>query len=277
MLKLGNNNTLQVSRLVDFGAYLSADNGIEILLPKKYITTPLQPGQEIDVFVYNDSSDRPVATTEIPFARVGEFAFLQVADVNKFGAFLDWGIPSKHLLVPFSEQTVRLTVGMVALVYIYVDHNSGRIVASAKIDKFLGNEYPRYKRGRRVDALIYKHTENGYKAIVDNRFHGLIYESDLYKPLIVGEPVAAYVKQVRSDGKIDLLLSGGDDGRVDSLTHRIMDSLKENGGVLAMSDNSSPEEIREAFNCSKKDFKKALGKLYHDRLVRLSDKDVRLV
>lgn len=277
MVKIGDYNTLKVVRNVDFGAYLDAGNGVEILLPSKYIDRPLHPGDEVKVFVYNDSEDRPVATTEVPFAKVGEFAYLQVADVNKFGAFLDWGIPSKQLMVPFSEQKIRLSRGMVTLVYIYVDHNSGRIVASAKIEKFLGNTLPRYSRGHKVQALVYRHTELGYKAIVDNLFHGMLYESDLFRSLVVGEPVTAYVKQVRPDGKIDLLLHGGDDGRIESLAGKIMRLLEEAGGELQLCDSSSPEEIKQTLGCSKKDFKKALGSLYRDHKIIISPSGISRV
>ena len=273
MVKIGQYNTLEVRRNVDFGAYLDGGNGAEILLPAKYIAEPLHPGDKIEVFVYNDSEDRPVATTEVPFAKVGEFAYLQVADVNKYGAFLDWGIPSKQLLEPYSEQTVKLSQGMVVLVYVYLDHNSGRVVASAKIDKFLGNSLPRYKRGQKVEALIYRHTPEGYKAIVDNLFHGLIYETDLYKPLIVGEPVTAYVKQVRPDGKIDLIMQGAHDGRIESLAADIVARLEACGGRLPLSDASPAELIKQEFSCSKKDFKKAVGMLYRERRITLSDAD----
>ena len=171
MIRIGKYNTLKVVKLVDFGVYLDGGEGQEILLPAKYIESPLNPGDEIKVFIYRDSEERLIATTEHPYAEVGEFAFLQVSAVNRVGAFLDWGL-TKQLLVPFSEQKVRLREGMVCLVYVYLDDVTKRIVASAKIEKFLGNKYPHYKVGDKVQALIYKHTELGYKAIVDNLFPG---------------------------------------------------------------------------------------------------------
>ena len=277
MLKIGKYNSLQVSRNVDFVAYLADRDGNEVLLPARYITVPLQPGNELEVFVYKDSEDRPVATTEHPFAEVGEFAYLQVTQVNNTGAFLDWGLVGKELLVPYSEQKMKLSRGMVVLVYVYLDNATQRVVASAKIEKFLGNRYPDYKLGDKVEALVYKHTELGYKAIVDNLFHGMVYENELYKPLEIGKTIPAYVKQVREDGKIDLVLSGGNDGRVDALMERILDRLKDQPGCfLPISDSASPETIRATFQCSKKDFKKAIGHLYRDRKIVITDGGIRL-
>lgn len=277
MLKIGKYNSLQVSRNVDFGAYLADRDGNEVLLPARYITVPLQPGNELEVFVYKDSEDRPVATTEHPFAEVGEFAYLQVTQVNNTGAFLDWGLIGKELLVPYSEQKMKLSRGMVVLVYVYLDNATRRVVASAKIEKFLGNRFPDYKLGDKVEALVYKHTELGYKAVVDNLFHGMVYENELYKPLEIGKAIPAYVKQIREDGKIDLVLSGGNDGRVDALMERILGRLKDQPGCfLPISDSASPETIRATFQCSKKDFKKAIGHLYRDRKIVITDGGIRL-
>lgn len=277
MLRIGKYNSLKVARNVDFGAYLSDDTGNEVLLPARYISEPLQPGNELEVFVYKDSEDRPVATTERPFAEVGEFAYLQVTQVNKIGAFLDWGLVAKELLVPFSEQKIKLSRGMVVLVYVYLDDVTKRVVASAKIDKFLGNRFPEYKIGNKVEALIFKRGELGYKAIVDNLFHGMIYENELYAPLEIGKTITAYVKQVRDDGKIDLVLSGGNDGRVDALMERIISRLKnEPECFIPLSDSASPETIRATFQCSKKDYKKAIGHLYRERKILITDGGIRL-
>lgn len=279
MIRYGKYNTLRVVRNVDFGAYLTdpADPKTEILLPARYIDKPLQAGEEIDVFVYRDSEDRPIATTEHPFAEVGEFAYLQVTDVNRIGAFLDWGITAKDLLLPFSEQKVRLSQGMVALVYVYLDNATQRIVASAKIDKWLGNVLPEYKRGDCVKALVYKRTDLGYKAIVDNAHHGFIYENQLYAPLVIGETVKAYVKQVRPDGKIDLTLSGSGDGRIEALSDRIAKRLaQEPDCYLPVGDSTSPEAIKAMFSCSKKDFKKAIGHLYREKKILIEDGGIRL-
>lgn len=277
MVKLGKFNTLRVVKNVDFGAYLDGGEGTEILLPTRYITTPLQPDDTVEVFVYRDNEGRLIATTEHPFAQVGEFAFLQVNDVNRMGAFLDWGL-MKELLVPFSEQKVKLSRGMVIPVYVYIDDATKRIVASAKIEKFLGNVIPKYSVGAPVKALVYKHTDMGYKAIVDNLHHGFFYEGDLYSPLEIGEEITAYVRQVRADGKIDLLLHGGKDGRIDALAETIRMRLEiEPEQFLPLSDSSSPEAIRETFQCSKKDFKKAIGNLYRDRKITITEGGIRLL
>ncbi|MDE7146108.1 MAG: GntR family transcriptional regulator, partial [Duncaniella sp.] len=276
-VKIGKYNTLKVVKNVDFGVYLDGGEGLEILLPAKYVESPLHPGDEIEVFIYRDSEERLIATTEHPYAQVGEFAFLQVNAVNRIGAFLDWGL-TKQLLVPFSEQKVKMREGMICLVYIYLDDVTKRVVASAKIEKFIGNRYPEYKVGDKVQALIYKHTEIGYKAIVDNLFHGMIYEGDLYAPLVLEEVITAYVKNVRDDGKIDLLLNGGGDGRVEVLAKKIRARLaNEPDGFIPLGDSSSPESIRETFQCSKKDFKKAIGHLYKNKIISITSGGIRLI
>ncbi len=277
MVKLGKYNKLKVVKNVDFGSYLDGGNGLEILLPARYISKPLHPGDEIEVFIYRDNEGRPIATTEHPYAQVGEFAFLQVRDVNRHGAFLDWGL-MKELLVPYSEQRIRLSRGMVIPVYVYLDDASQRIVASAKIEKFLGNCVPEYRLGDKVEALVLRRTEQGYKTIVDNLHSGMIYENELYSPLEIGEKVTAYVKQVRNDGKIDLVLHGGDDGRISTLASEVMTRLLDQpDGFLPLNDSSSPEAIRETFHCSKKDYKKAIGSLYRDHAITIEEAGVRLV
>lgn len=277
MLKIGKYNSLRVSHNVDFGAYLQDKEGNQVLLPARYISSPLQPGDDLEVFVYKDSEDRPVATTEHPFAEVGEFAYLQVTQVNRTGAFLDWGLIAKELLVPYSEQKMKLSRGMVVLVYVYLDDATKRVVASAKIEKFIGNRFPLYKIGDKVEALVYKRTELGYKAIVDNLFHGMAYESELYAPLEIGKSILAYVRQVRDDGKIDLVLSGSNDGRVDALMDKIVKRLEgEPECFLPISDSASPETVRATFQCSKKDFKKAIGHLYKQRRILITDGGIRL-
>lgn len=277
MVKLGRYNILKVVKNVDFGAYLDGGEGVEILLPTRYISKPLHPGDEIEVFIYRDNEGRLIATTEHPFAQVGEFAFLQVSDVNKHGAFLDWGL-MKELLVPYSEQRVKLGKGMIIPVYVYLDDASKRIVASAKIEKFLGNRVPAYKRGDKVKALVLKRNEQGYKTIVDDLFFGMVYENELYEPMEIGETVDAFVKQVRDDGKIDLVLHGSNDGRIDSLAAEVMKRLLDQpDGFLPLNDTSSPEAIRETFHCSKKDYKKAIGSLYRDRAISIEEYGIRLV
>lgn len=275
MINIGKYNRLRVARFVDFGAYLSDDSNNEVLLPARYVPADAAVGDEIEVFVYNDSEERPVAVTEHPFACVGEFAFLQVAQVNKFGAFLDWGVP-KHILVPFAEQRVRMEEGGIYPVYVYLDHITKRVVASAKLEKFLGNVMPEYHPGDKVSALVWQHTPRGYKVIVDNLFQGMIYDNEVYAPLEIEQTVTAYVKNVRDDNKIDLTLGDKAVNRVAGLADEIIDHLSRNGGSMTLTDSSTPEEIKEAFRCSKKDFKKAIGKLYKDHKIVISDDSIHL-
>lgn len=266
MVEIGKYNRLTVKKLVDFGLYLDGGNGVEILLPARYIDSPLQPGDEMDVFIYTDSDDRLIATTEHPYAQVGEFAFLQVVQVNRIGAFLDWGL-AKDLLVPFREQKSSMRQGGIYPVYLYLDDASKRVVASAKIEKYIGNTVPRYKRGAEVKALVLQHAEQGFKVVVDNLYSGMLYHNELFREVTVGEEMTAYVKQVREDGKIDLTLSDRCEERVGTLSERIYDRIAANGGRLSVTDKSSPEEIKALFQCSKKDFKKAVGHLYKERRI----------
>lgn len=269
MVNIGKRNKLAVSRLVDFGAYLDGGEGKEILMPKRYIESPLSPGDMVDVIVYTDSEDRLVATTEVPLAYAGEFAFLDVVAVTKIGAFLDWGL-AKDLLVPYGEQKSRMAVGGRYLVFVYVDNASGRVVASARIEKHVGNVIPDYARGQKVSALVFDRNDAGYRCIVDNLHFGILYSDEVYAPLKKGDRVEAYVKQIRPDGKIDLMLGARADVRTATLATRIEGALRNAGGSLAVSDKSTPEEIKAAFQCSKKDFKKAVGHLLKEGKITLS-------
>ncbi len=275
MIKIGNYNILRIARFVDFGAYLADDDNNEVLLPSRYVPDDAAVGDEIEVFVYTDSEDRIVAVTDRPYAQVGEFAFLQVAEVNRFGAFLEWGVP-KHLFVPFSEQRPRMQAEGIYPVYLYLDHITKRVVASAKLEKFLGNVIPEYRLGDKVTALVWQHTPIGYKVIVDNLFQGMIYDNEIFAPLELEQTVTALVKAVRDDGKIDLTLGDKAAARVSDLAEDIIEKLREHGGSIGISDSSSPDEIKAIFHCSKKDFKKAVGKLYKERRILLEDGGIHL-
>lgn len=270
MIKTGKYQKLEIGRLVEFGAYLREPGTTlpEVLLPARYLPENAAVGDTLSVFIYKDSEDRPVATTEHPYAPVGEFAFLEVAAVNATGAFLDWGLP-KDLLVPYSEQRSKMRRGGIYLVYVYLDDATGRVVASAKIDKFLGNVIPEYRPGDKVKALVYEHTEIGYKVIVDNLHKGMIYNSETTTPLEVEQTVDAYVRQVRPDGKIDLTLAGETRRRTDALADRILEYLRTDSHV-AVGDKSDPELIARLFGCSKRDFKQAVGHLYRARAIRIN-------
>lgn len=268
MVKIGNYNTLEVVKIVDFGVYLDGGNGVEILLPARYVEGVPHVGDMLDVFVYTDSEDRLIATTERPYLTVGECGYLQAVQVNSVGAFLDWGL-QKDLLVPFREQRLRMVPDRDYLVYVYLDDNSKRVVASAKIEKFIGNKMPEYKRGAKVKALVYQKTEIGYKAVVDNLYHGMIYFNEVFRQVVIGETLEAYVKTVRDDGKIDLTLSGEITDRIQSLADRIYSWMQESGGQVSLCDSSSPDEIKRVLCCSKKDFKKAVGQLFKNRKIEI--------
>ena len=271
-MKLGEYNKLMINRFVDFGAYLIDEQGNEVLLPKRYLSGEEELDDYLEVFVYNDSDNRPVATTERPFATVGQFCLMRVKAVNAIGAFLDWGLVAKDLLVPFREQRVRMQAGRSYIVYVYLDPSSERIVASAKLDKFLGNTLPDYYHRQKVDVLITQQLEIGYRVILDGKFWGMIYNNELYQQVNIGEHHIGFIKQVRDDGKIDVTLAKIEKMRIDDVADDILNYLQQNGGSMALNDKSSPKEILRTFNCSKKDFKKALGLLYKQHKVSLGDK-----
>lgn len=275
MVNIGRYNTLRVIKEVDFGVYLDGEHEGEILMPVRYVPANCQVGDFVAVFLYLDSEDRPIATTEQPFAQVGEFAMLRVQSVNKIGTFLDWGI-MKDLLVPFREQKVTMTEGRSYLVYIYVDEETHRIVASAKLNKFLDKTLPDYEVGQEVDLVIESETDLGYKAIVNNRHWGILYENEVFEQLAKGLKVKGYIKKIRTDHKIDLSLHPLGYEKVDPLTQMILDELKKMGGFIAVSDKSDAEEVYRVFGISKKSFKQAIGALYKKRLITLSPDGIRL-
>lgn len=275
MLQIGNFNELEITHRVDFGLYLDGGEEGEILLPLRYATQDMKPGDKINAFIYRDSEDRLIATTEKPYAQVGDFAFLRVNATNNVGAFLDWGLP-KDLLVPFREQKVRMVPGRSYTVYVYLDDETQRIVASAKLQKFLDNKIPDIKAGDEVKARIYQRTELGYKVIVNDLFSGLIYHNEIFSEVNIGELHHATVKTVRADGKIDLVLGKSTRNRVNDLADDILDYIEECGGRISLNDSSSPEEIRETFQCSKKDFKKAIGALFKAKQIVIENDGIRL-
>ena len=270
-MKIGEYNNLRINRMVDFGAYLIDEDTHEVLLPKRYLTPEMKVGDNIKVFVYNDSENRPVATTETPHAVVGDFALMRVKAVNKVGAFLDWGLAAKDLLVPFSEQRVDMQAGRSYIVRVYLDPASQRIVASAKLAKFLNQSEPEYYHREKVEVLVVQRSDLGYRVIINNAHWGQIYQNETYQDVNIGDRFTAFVKQVRPDGKIDVTLAKIEKMRVDDLADRILDYLSAHNGEMALTDKSDPEDINKTFNCSKKDFKKALGLLYKQQKVTLGD------
>ena len=274
-MKAGEYNTLMINRFVDFGAYLIDEEGNEVLLPKRYLTGEEELDDYLEVFVYNDSENRPVATTEHPVATVGQFCLMRVKAVNEVGAFLEWGLTAKDLLVPFREQRVKMLPGRSYIVRVYLDDKSGRIAASAKLDKFLDNELPQYYHRQKVDVLIARQLEIGYRVIVDGKFWGIIYNNEIYSPVNIGEHHMGFIKQVRDDGKIDVTLAKIEKMRIDDVAVAITRYLDSHNGTMPLTDKSSPELIMKTFNCSKKDFKKALGLLYKQHKVTLGENETR--
>jgi uncharacterized protein len=276
MVEIGRINTLEVVRETDNGFYLDGQNLGEILMPRKFITDEVRSQGWADVFVYTDSEDRLVATTEKPLAMVGDFAFLKVVATSNFGAFLDWGLP-KDLLVPFREQKAKMVEGGNYLVYLFLDMLTNRIAASAKIDKYLDNTPPEYEPGDEVQLLIAEETDLGYKAIVNSLHWGMLYKNQLYQKLVPGMKITGYINKVRDDEKIDLLLEKPGYEKVDAISQKILDELKLNRGFMAVSDKTSPDMINAMFGISKKNFKKAIGSLYKQRLITFDSDGIRLV
>lgn len=270
-MRIGEYNELRINRMVDFGAYLIDDDTHEVLLPQRYLTPEMKVGDSIRVFVYNDSENRPVATIETPHAVVGDFALLRVKAVNKVGAFLDWGLTAKDLLVPFGEQRVDMQAGRSYVVRVYLDAKTQRIVASAKLAKFLNQSEPDYYHREQVDVLVVQRSDLGYRVIVNNAHWGQIYQNETYQDVNIGDRLKGFVKQVRPDGKVDVTLSKIEKMRVDDLSKRILDHLKAHGGEMTLSDKSTPDDIMATFHCSKKDFKKALGQLYRQQAITIGD------
>ena len=273
MLEIGKYNQLEVKRISATGAYLASEAG-EILLPQKYVPAGLQPGDTVKVFVYLDATEQPAATTQAPKTQVGEFAVLQVTDNSRFGSFLDWGL-EKDLLVPFSEQPVPMKKGERYLVRIYLD-KSGRIAASAKIGRFLEAVDIRLDVGEEVELIIYEFTDLGAKVIINGRYNGLLFRNEIYGRPEPGTRLKGYVRKIREDRKIDVTLKKSGPQGSEGDKERILKALRDQGGFLPLGDKSPPELIGEMFKMSKKTFKKALGNLYKEGFVELTEEGIRL-
>ena len=277
MVAIGQRNSLRVIRETASGLYLDGESLGQILLPGRYIPKGCELGSSLSVFVYRDSEDRLVATTETPRAMVGDFASLKVVSVSaQMGAFLDWGL-SKDLLLPIREQAHRVMRGQFVVAHVLLDTKTGRLFASTHLNRFLDLSEPPFTEGQAVQLLIVGETPLGYKAIVDNTHWGLLYHSDLSVPLDIGRRLSGYVRLIRPGGKIDLALNPAGYQRVGALTEQIMDALKANHGELEFDDQSSPEAIRAAFGTSKKAFKQALGALFRDRQIAFEKPGIRLL
>ncbi len=275
MIKVGEYNELEIVKQLDFGIYLGKEN-VEILMPTKWIPKGAKIGDVLNVFIFRDSDDRLIATTVKPLAVANTFAFLEVKQVNNIGAFLDWGM-DKDLLVPFREQAVRMEPGKSYVVFVYADEETDRLIGSTKLLKFIERDDVTVQSGDIVDLLIYSQTDLGYNAIINNLYSGLIYKNEIFENIRIGDQLQGYVKNVREDNKIDLSLQKSGFELVDDVKWRILNIIKAENGFLALNDNSTPEEIKAKLQISKKAFKKAVGALYRERLVTLTDKGVQLI
>jgi predicted RNA-binding protein (virulence factor B family) len=268
MIEIGRYNRLLAERRAPPGVYLTHE-GSEVLLPNRHVPASLELGTEIDVFVYTDSDDRPVATTQKPHAVVGEFAYLEVIDLSEHGAFLDWGL-DKDLFVPFAEQESRMQRGERHVVAVCLDERTQRVMGTTRLTQFFETDVSGLEVRQAVELLVYRRTELGAQVVVDQRYAGLVYQSETFGDLEVGAHVTGYVQRVRSDGKLDISLKPqGSAGRGGD-TQVLIRALEAAGGNLALHDNSSPEEIAQVLQMSKKAFKRAVGNLYRQRLVELS-------
>ena len=275
MLFIGKYNYLTIERVTSVGMFLSDVEGEEVLLPNQYITDDMQVGDQIKVFVYLDSEDRPVATTQTPRIIRNEFAFLEVTDVSEYGAFLDWGL-IKDLFVPFREQPKPMEIGEWHVVFLYLDQKSQRLLASAKIDKFLESERLTVAEGDEVDLLVWQKTDLGYNVVVNQYHKGLIYANEVFQPLQIGDSLKGYIKKIREENKLDISLQKSGYEVVEPVAQQILEEVKNGKGFLNLSDSSSPEDIYNRLKISKKVFKKAIGGLYKQGIIRIEDNGIYL-
>ncbi len=272
MIRIGQFNRLRVSKMLEFGAYLT-DGKEEILMPNKFLPEDIKEGDSIRVFLYHDNEGRPIATTQIPYACVDQIATLKVVANGSAGGFLDWGL-DKDLLVPNSEQRTRLSVGQKAVIWIYIDEKSGRIVGTTKLNKFIKDHGSNYKAGDEVEIVIAEITDLGYKVVVDNEFWGLLFKNEVFKPIEIGDRLDAYIKEVRSDGKLDITLHSSEKNEVEDLGQTILKRLEENGGTLPFGDKTDAAIIYREFGVSKKVFKRTLGMLFKEGRITLGNEQI---
>jgi predicted RNA-binding protein (virulence factor B family) len=272
---IGRFSTFRVVKLVDFGAYLDTPLG-ELLLPKKYMPEGLKPDDNIKVFVYHDSEDRPIATTLQPFVQLGEFACLRVTHTTGFGAFLDWGL-EKDLFVPLKEQHRSMREGELHVIRVCIDPRTGRLIGVGKIGGFLDKGRPDLQEGEQVALLVYEKTDLGYMCIINNRYAGILYHSELFEPVAIGEKRLGFVKKIREDNKIDLSLRKQGFWGISNRQEIILDALKQAGGFLPYHDKTAPEVIYDTFRMSKKTFKILIGNLLKAGKIKISEKGISFV
>jgi predicted RNA-binding protein (virulence factor B family) len=274
LIRIGEFNELQVERQVEFGFYLT-DGKNEVLLPTKYVPKDIKLGDRIEVFVYTDSEDRPIATTLKPKAAVGEFALFDVVDVTSIGAFLDWGL-EKDLFVPFKAQKTKHKKGDRVVAKVVLDERTNRVMGITKISAVLDEYITDLKEGDEVDVIIYDETDLGYNLIVNNKYPGLLYKNDVFDKVKIGDRLKAYVKKFRDDEKMDITLRKPGYSEIIDTIPKILEMLENNGGFLPYNSKSSPEDINRVFKMSKKVFKQAIGGLYKQRKIMIEEDGIRL-
>jgi predicted RNA-binding protein (virulence factor B family) len=276
MKEIGQILELEALKDTPQGVYLITDDGKEILLPNKYVPADIKMGELVEVFIYTDSEDRPIATTLEPKVKLNQCAFLKCIDVNQYGAFFDWGM-EKDLMVPFSEQFLRMTSGKRYLIYLYKDEMTNRMVGTTKMGRFIRENKLEIKTGDQVNLLVSGETEIGYKVIVNNKHYGMVFKNEVFKPIEIGEKMKGYLQRVRKDDKLDITLNSSNLSEVEILANKIFERLLKEDGKLNFSDKSTPEVIYKEFQVSKKAFRRATGMLYKERKIIITPEDITLV
>lgn len=276
MIALGKYNNLEILRDTTVGLFLGDDEGNDVLLPNKYVPEEFEIGDHLDVFCYLDHEERIVATTLVPFVTVDQFQLLQVAEVNEYGAFMDWGL-EKHLLVPFREQRNKMQEGQWYVVYCYLDEKTDRLVASNKLDKFLSNDELTVQALDEVDLVVTRLTDLGWEVIINHKHKGLVYSNEIFKKVAVGDKLKGYIKNIRPDNKIDVSLQPKGYKSLEPAANLIYEKLVANGGILNLHDKSDPEDIKRIMQMSKKTFKKGIGALYKERKIEIKPDSIKLL
>ncbi|MFI3258506.1 MAG: S1-like domain-containing RNA-binding protein [Rikenellaceae bacterium] len=277
MIRAGRKHKLIVNRISDFGLYLANDEGDEVLLPNRYISLTQQEGDEVEVFVYHDSEDRLVATTEEPAAKVGDIAYMKVIDKNLHGAFLDWGLYGKDLFLPNRNQQGGVFVGGYVVVYLYEDNITGRCVATTKLKSVVHNETIGVEPREMVEILVASESEIGFRCVINNKYWGMLYKNQLFRPVAVGDRLSVYVRRITEDGRIDLTLNQQGYKEVKSSAETLLDLLNENGGKLPINDNSDPKLVAKVTLMSKKLFKRSLGVLLKRGVVEATSEGIQII
>ncbi len=275
-MKIGEINSLKISRNTPHGLFLEDDEGEDVLLPGKYLRGDEKEGDVMELFIYNDSEDRIVATTETPKITLNDFAALKVIDVNKYGVFLDWGL-DKDLLVPFKEQNKKMQLGRIYVVKLYLDEETDRLVASGRVKKHLSNENLTVSSGDKVDLMVYNESDLGFDVIINKTHYGLVYKNEVFASVKIGDDLKGYIKQIRGDGKIDVSLQPDIETHIENSNIIILNVLKAHGGKLNLSDKSSPEDIYSALQISKKSFKRSIGFLYKQKKIKIEPEGILLI